>query len=292
MNKTSLLPPAVSRTAGLLLLTCVALVATPAAQADEWAPNFTGTFTWQDNASNANLASDKVGALQTEWDILASERYSLGRDDSFHPAIHVGAEWWPKFRGLNRYMGGARFEWRHKFGLGPLATTIFAEAGGDFVAAQETGRRGTSAFLAFGVRKRFNDLWQASLTQEYSQHNARYAVFDRRGGETKLEIGRDLTDVARITLSLRYRDGDVLSYGTPPRPDLVDLAPNRLDVDTFDRPMVAYSVDARTLGAKAAVVRALDENSAVILGYEYRKTERSPLRYVNHLVSLALVYQF
>lgn len=290
MNK-SLSFSSAPRAAALLLSLCAAFAATTA-HADQWAPNITGAFTWQDNASNANLSSDKIGALQTEWNLLASERYGLGRDDSFHPAIHVGAEWWPRFRGLNRYMGGARFEFRHKFGLGPLATTLFAEVGGDFVAAQETGRRGTSAHLLFGVRKRFDDVWQASLTQEYARQDARAAVFDRRGGETKLEVSRDLNDVARLTVTLGYRDGDVLSYGTPPRPDLVALAPNRLEVDTFGRPMVAYSVDARTVSAKAAVIRALDENSALILGYQYRETERSPLKYVNHLVSLSLVHQF
>ncbi len=56
--------------------------------------------------------------------------------------------------------------------------------------------------------------------------------------------------------------------------------------------MVAYSIDARTLGLKLALTRALNEDSAFIAGYEWRETSRTPLRYVNHLVTLSLINQY
>lgn len=262
------------------------------ARADEWAPNLTTTATWHSNATNANLAVDRIGALQLSGDIIASERYGLTRDDSLHPSVHFGGEWWPRFNGLTSGEAGASLEWRHKFGLAPTALLFAAEAGVDGVVAKESGRRGTAMHFRASLRKRFNDRWRVGLSHEYARHHARHGVYDRRGSETVLEIARDVTDVARLTLALLHRDGDVVSHGTPPRPDLVALAPNRLPVDTFARNMVAYSVDARTVGAKLSFIRAITEDSVVILGYEYRETERTPLRYVNHLVSLSAVHQF
>jgi len=275
-----------------VIVAFLAVVARSAAHAEGWSPNLTLTTQWNDNATNASASSDKIGALQTKADLIASERYGLTKDDSLHLGFHAGADWWPRFDGLTRGAVGARAEWQHKFGLGALAPIFSVELAADAVGAKESGRRGTSTGVTVTLRKRFNDRWRAALTHEAARHDARFAVFDRRGNETALEIGRELDELARFTLRVNYRQGDVLSYATPPRPDLVALAPNRLTVDTFGRPMVAYSIDARTIGANAAVIRALDENSAVMLGYEWRDTEHKPFRYVNHLVSLALVHQF
>ncbi|MSU65654.1 MAG: hypothetical protein EXS38_06050 [Opitutus sp.] len=109
---------------------------------------------------------------------------------------------------------------------------------------------------------------------------------------TTLTVDGDLTDFVSLTLGASYRDGDVVSYGTPPRPDLVGLASHRTPVDTFGSPRVAYSIDAHTIGLKAGLAHAFDQRSALVLGYEILTTDRSSLRYVYHLVSLALVHQY
>lgn len=277
---------------GAVTLLLLALGGSTAARAQDWAPNLTVLGTWNSNATNANAPSDRIGALLTSADLIASNRYGLGRDDSVHVTLHAGTEWWPRFNSLLLASGGARLEWRHKFGLGALAPVFSVEGSADAVAAKEAGRRGTASSVLVSLRKRFNDTWRATLLQEYAQHAAQFAVYDRTGVETALEIDHDVTEVARLTFRASYRDGDVLSYGTPPRPDLVSVAPNRRPVTTFGSPMVAYSIDARTVGLKLALTRAIDEDSAFIVGYEWRDTSRTPLRYVNHLVSLSLISQY
>ena len=262
------------------------------ARADNWAPNLTMTATWQDNATNANAASDRIGALQTGADFLASQRYGVGRDDSFFLTAHLGAEWWPRFDGLTTGLAGARVEWRHTFGLGAYAPVFSVEAAGDAVAARESGRRGTATGVTAALRQRLTDEWRATLIQEFSQFYAQGAVFDRSAGTTALEIDRDLTDVTRLTFRASYRDGDIVSYGRPPRPDLVGLASHRLAVDTFGDSRVAYSIAAHTVGLKAGVTHALDQNSALLFSFEMLTTNRGSLSYVNHLVSLVLVHQY
>lgn len=277
-----------SRLATLFLLTLLPFTAF----ADKWAPNITLTATWNDNATNANRSPDQISALQTQADMIASNRYAFGRDDSFHLGLHAAGEWWPRYRRLASAALGLRGEWQHKFGLGALAPVLSLEAGADWVAAQDGARDGTSTIGTIALRKRFNDLWRASLSQDFVEHYARAAPYDRKGTQTMLELGLDATELTRFTVAVFRYSGDVVSYATPPRPDLAALAPNRQPSAIFNRAHVVYSIDARTIGAKAGVIRALSEDTAAILGYEYRETERDPFRYVNHLVSVALVHQF
>lgn len=284
-------PPSLPASARFLVASLIALVVS-GVRAEGWVPTLTLNANWHDNVSNASASADRVGALQTSAALHLSERYSIARDDSLHLSARFAGDWWERYRSLNGAAAGARVEWQRKFGLGALAPVVSIELAADVVAANEAGRRGISKGVTLALRKRFNDLWRVALTQEFARHDARQAVFDRAGAETALELGRDVTEFTRFALRVTYRRGDVLSYGTSPRPDLVALAPNRVDVATFDRPMVAYSIDARTVGARASYISALNEQSAVILAYEWRDTERSPFHYVNHLVSLALSHQF
>lgn len=275
-----------------MLMAGIAALSISSAKAQEWAPNLTLSTTWHDNATNAKPAGDRISGLQVAADIISTHRYSVGRYDSLHPVAHLAGEWWPRFHGLTRGAAGVRLGWRHKFGLGPLVPIASVEGGIDAVAGREARRDGTATHVLAGLRKRLNDATQFAVWQEFSDHNARAAVFDRKGAETALELDRDITDVARLTLRFSYRDGDVLSHATPPRPDLVALAPNRESIDTFGRPLTAYSIDARTLGVRVALIRAIDTNSALVGSYEARRTERAPLRYMNQLVSVAIVHQF
>ncbi|HVS54331.1 MAG TPA: hypothetical protein VHD62_18390 [Opitutaceae bacterium] len=264
----------------------------PPTRAENWAPNLSLATTWNSDVTNANRAADRIGALQFAAEALAGDRISLARSDALFPAVHLGADATPRFAALAAAAAGLRGEWQHKFGLGPLAPVFSLAFAGDFVGAREPGRRGISRGATLTLRKRLDAATRLALTQEFSRLDARDSVYDRRAAEAALELARDLTPAVGLTLAAFWRTGDVLSYATPPRPELVALAPNRRTVDTFGRPMVAYSIDAPTVGGKIGVVRALDVASSATLSYEYRATERGPLRYTNHLVSLALVRQF
>jgi hypothetical protein len=56
--------------------------------------------------------------------------------------------------------------------------------------------------------------------------------------------------------------------------------------------MTAYRVDAKTWSGRVAFVRAIDERSAIVLGYERRESERGSLRFGDDVLSVGLVYQF
>jgi hypothetical protein len=260
--------------------------------ADDWAPNLTLVGAWDSNATNADVSTDQIDSLRLTADLIATQRYPFGRDDAAHVTAHFGGEWWPRYNGLTSGAAGGRLDWRHQFGVDPLAPVLALEGAADAVVAKETGRRGVALATTLSVRKPFNALTRATLAHEVSWFDARYGVYDRAASETSLGFERDLSNVMRVTLTGRFRDGDVVSYASGSRPDLVALAPNRMETDTFGRALTAHRIDAHTWSTRAAFIRALDENSAVIVGYEWRSTKRAPLTFTNHVFSVSLVHQF
>jgi len=277
------------RAAGLV---CLAGFSTLTSRADDWAPNLTVHATWHDNASNAESSADQIDSLALGTDILSSQRYKLGNQDVFQLTGHFAGEWWPRYADLLGGAVGARAAWLHTFGAGNLAPVVSAEIGGDLFESRESGRRGAAAALTLALRKRFNDQWRGAITQQFDRRYARAAVFDQEATETTIELSYDLTDVARLTLGALYRDGDVVTYSGNPRGEVAAIASAQRELDTFGRPMTAYSVDARTWGAKVSVVRALDESSAIIASYAWSSTEGKPVQFMNQRLSIAIVTQF
>ncbi len=257
-----------------------------------WAPNLTTTATWNDNVTNADRSSDKISGLELRASVEVTHRLGFARNDALLFGGGVAAEAWPRFDGLATLALGPRVGWQHKFGLGALAPTFNAEFAGTAVVAHESDRSGLTGGVTLAWRKRLDPSTRVAVTQEWTRHDARAPVFARTGAETALELARDLGESWQLSFAARWRTGDVLSYATPPRTDLVSLARVRVPNATFGRPFVAYSLDARTLTGALALSRALGDASSFTLGFEYRDTTRQPLRYVNHLVSATLARQF
>jgi hypothetical protein len=224
--------------------------------------------------------------------MVASERYEITRRNSLHLRGQLAGEWWPRYDALlgGTVSGGA--EWQHSFGVDPLAPVVSLAAAANATEVKETERRGIGTGVTASVRKRFNDFTRATVSHEVAWFDARNGTFDRGASETAIEIDRDLTPVTRLRFAARFRDGDVVTYASGLRPDLEALATSRVALDTFGRPMTAYRVDARMWSGRIALVRALDETSALVVAYERRHARREALRFGEHLLSVALVHQF
>ena len=264
-----------------------------AAASAGWAPNVAVTATWNSNATNADRAFDEIGALLLQADVdFFSTRISLGHDDAVFISGGIAMETWPRFEGLDRVALGPRLAWQHKFGLGALAPVLRFEVSVDVVDARNEERSGLAGSGRLLWRQRLDESTQVTFSYERLRHHARDALYNQTAGEAAAEISRELDERWTLGAKFRWRQGDVLSYASPPRPDLVALSRDRDTVDVFGKPLIAYSLDARSLGGSVSVTRSLDERTALTFAYEGRITERSPLRYVNHLVSTAISRQF
>ena len=276
---------------------CAALLASAsalvAAEPAGWAPNLALTATWNSNATNADRSSDEISALQLQADLgVFSKRISLGHDDALILSGNVAVETLPRFDSLGRFTFGPRIAWQHKFGLGALAPVLRFEVSVDVVEARDEERSGTAGSGRLVWRQRFDETTQLTLGYERFRHHARDELYNRTAGEATAELSHELDEHWSFAVRAAWRQGDVLSYASPPRPDLLTLSRDRDTVDTFGRSMIAYSIDARSLSGTIALTRSVDERTAISFAYEGRITEHSPLRYVNHLVSTAISRQF
>lgn len=270
----------------------IALSLTGVAAAADWAPQITAAASWNDNVTNANRASDRIGALNFSGAFELGQRLGLTRDLALLYGAQVDAEGWPRFDGLDRIAVGPTVALRYKNRLGPLAPTLTLRTTGTLSAACESGRAGPEGNLSLIYTVGFTDTTRLTAGVTATRLDARDPVFTRDGLEGFVELAHDLDANWRLLLSARWRDGDVLSYATPPRADLLNLARVRVNNSTFGRPMVAYSLEAHTAGGALALARALDAMTSLQLGVEWRETIRDPLLYVNRLVSLSVTRQF
>ena len=95
-------------------------------------------------------------------------------------------------------------------------------------------------------------------------------------------------------LGYSYREGNVISYAVPPRPDIVALTSQRRIVTTFgtDPLYTAYRLRGQTNAISVTIGYAMTKYLSVQLAYEYATTSHDPLQYENHLVEakVALAY--
>ncbi|MBA3831531.1 MAG: hypothetical protein H0X34_06500 [Chthoniobacterales bacterium] len=118
--------------------------------------------------------------------------------------------------------------------------------------------------------------------------------FDQQGHSGNARVTVDLTSSLQIALSYTYRDGDVISYAVPPRPDILTFASEREAVTTFGASPLypAYRLQAQTHSVSISAGYAVNENLSVQVAYEYAATSHDPLRYENHSVEVKIAFAY
>ncbi|MDB6093629.1 MAG: hypothetical protein JWM32_1191 [Verrucomicrobia bacterium] len=275
-----------------LPLVAVAIALLPATRFLGAQVTASSTVGWNTNASNGDRSEDKIGALLFDADVdFFLHRFQLGHDDALILSANVAAEAWPRFDGLNHISAGPRLAWQHKFGLGALAPVLRVEFAADDIEARDPERSAHEGSGRIAWQQRFDESTQLTASYRRVHRTAEDELYNQEADEAALEVSRQLDERWSLTVTARWRRGDVLSYATALRPELAAIARDRDTVTTFGRPQTAYALDARSFGAAFDLTRTLDEKTALTFGYESRITEHSPLRYVNHLLSVSISRQ-
>src|SRR5207237_4431350 len=104
----------------------------------------------------------------------------------------------------------------------------------------------------------------------------------------------DLASALQIAVGYTYRDGDVISYAIPPRPDILALTTEREVVTTFgsNPRYTAYRLLGRTHAVSVSAGYAVTKYFSVQLGYEYAVTSHDPLQYENCVVEAKLAFAY
>lgn len=266
----------------------------PAHLAAAWIWQGTTEAVWQGNVTNSDRTGDRLSGLQWRTGLAGHFNRVLPGANTISAGLRLDLEIWPVFQGLDSATLGPAFSLQHKFGLGALAWVLDARATGGWSRGRESGRSGLTGQLELEIRKRWGDSWQFALGTARARHDARSVAFDSSGRENYLRGEYRLNADWRVALELRQRAGIVISYTTPPRPDLVQAGKVLTLVDTFERatPLLAYYFPADTGSAALELARSLGPSTAVYLRFEYRKTTHNDLRYLNQRSTVGVVRRF
>jgi hypothetical protein len=171
---------------------------------------------------------------------------------------------------------------------------LTARGEGAAVLARESPRSGYGGRLAAQVQQRLGSDWQLFAGVEWENYRARGPAFNRTGREFFFAVEYQVRPDWWLTAEGRSRHGTVVSYTTPPRPDLIKAGKVLTLLDTFERssPLLAYYFPAETLSGSLALTRVLDPRTALVLQFEYRDTTHNALRYLNSRSTVGLTRRF
>lgn len=242
--------------------------------------NVVMTVIADDNLTNADTAADRVD------DVLLGARFALdqarsinGRDRVTFQAHIDLQEAWHHPKAGESLLGGS-LGWERKFGLGPFAPVVGASLGIDTVASHDSRRTSMMGSAILTGRFRLAQSTTVDVTQAFSDRRAKNDLFDARARESVLALRHDLGADWQLNAEARWREGEVVSFATPPRPDLATVAAVIVPLDpTFGATRTAYAVDARSLSGSLALTRRLSPKYSLAAGFEHRTTRRGALDY-------------
>jgi len=279
----------------LPLIPVLLLASAPQAHAAAWSQTLTTDVSWEDNLSNGYDSQYEVDGLTTgaTWDVGA--RQSLTGDDTLlYGATAAGRVVWD-VSDLDELQIGPRVAWEHKFGLGAYAPIVGLQAGFEGRIGGHTYRRGTGESVGIWWERRLTPELHLKLSGDYSNFNAKQAIFDLAGLEGTLALDYDFSESWQFSLAAGWRNGDVVSYAGAPGNFPMNLKGPSMMLDYFDdfgMPRQAYSVEARTIRGAVTAAYRMDSGYNLFFRYEYRDSSRDVLSYTNNTFSVAIARGF
>lgn len=265
--------------------------AVTAAELPRW--QFSTEAVWHDNATNAERPQDLLSALQWRSDLRTGLHLSLPGGQRLSATTGLRSELWPRFAGLDVVAPGIAASWEYKPGLGLRVPVFSAEVEGEWAVAAEKARDGRGGAVRLQVRQRVGAEWLLTGGFERRRFDARSHAFDLIGRKWFGRVERTLGENWLVAVEGQRREGTVVSYSRPPRPDLVAIGKPITYVDTFEQdvPWILYYFRAYTRSEAVELQRTLGR-SALLLRQEYRHTLHAGPGYHNHLTSLRFVTGF
>src|SRR3954452_5050921 len=206
------------------ILSAILAIAWTSARADWRFDGETGWF-YDSNLSNSDRAADEEHDWSWQSRASAATGFQLARDLRLTLGGDVVGEVWHQYSGFNQIGGGDSALLRYRFGLGREAPWISLENRIGYSAFEKTFRDGWDEAVHARGGFSFNDRVRVEGGYTYENSCTREEdiwIWCAHRGDVALII--DLTSQLQVSLGYSYRDGDVISYAVPPRPDLRAVA--------------------------------------------------------------------
>ena len=277
------------KTSGLVVLLAMAL---SAARADWRVEAETGAL-YDSNLSNSDRTSDVKDDLAWQSNLQVGNGFQLAHDVRLNLAADLREQVWARFDAFNNVAPGGTASLRYRFGLGRLAPWVLVEDRLSYAAFKENDRSGVDN--RFRIRGGFgiNERLSVEATYTFDNYDAKSPFWDLSGNSGAIRLTFDATSSLQVALGYLYRNGEVISYAIPPRPDLVAIASERELVNSFGSPpYMAYRLRGVTNAFSASAGYTISKYFSVQVNYEFRNTTHGPLEYVNHLVEAKVAFAY
>ncbi|MEY3775935.1 MAG: hypothetical protein RLZZ129_2715 [Verrucomicrobiota bacterium] len=172
-----------------------ALLALPLlVQAQSSSLRLQATAGWAENLSRSVIPADQKASALYEVAVATGWSRQLSGGVQAGAGLEAGALVVDRHSLNNRTTFGPRISAQHKFGLGPFAPVLQAEAGVTQRFARAAGDRGTTTEGGLTLAKRLNPAWRVSVTTDWSGHAARSPAFDVHHRRLHGAVTWDITD--------------------------------------------------------------------------------------------------
>jgi hypothetical protein len=253
----------------------------------------TGGF-YDSNLSNSDRASDEKDDWAWKTDVRVGNGFQLSRDLRLNLAADLRGQLWDQYDAFNEIGAGASAGLRYRFGLGRQAPWILLEERIRYDRFHETVRSGWDESLRLRGGIAISERIALEAGYIFGNFAAPDDFFDEQGHTANARVIVDLTSSLQIAIGYTYREGNVISYAVPPRPDILLLTSEARRVTTFGtNPLyIAYRLRGQTNAVSVSAGYALTRYLSVQLAYEYAVTSHDPLQYENHLVEAKVAFAY
>jgi len=258
----------------------------------DWIREFKAEGLYNSNVSRSNRPADRLDDFAFGASARVGKFTQLTDDLRLTFTIDLDSQLFAEFQDFNNASAGATASLRYRFGLGARAPFLRVEGSVRWADFDDELQDGVRTRVTVVAGKRVLDRLELHAGYVFDQTETRTELYDQEGHGGFVRAAFDLTDSTQLTAEYSLRRGQVVSYAVPPRPDLVALANERLEVDTFGTPYVAYNLDATTHRAAFSIRQALTQTLGLSLHYEWQQTSDSHVRYINHVVLAAVQFSF
>lgn len=246
---------------------------------------------------DSNLSrSDRAADEQEDWawksDVRLGNGFQLSRDLRLNLSGDVGGRIWGRFSAFNSVALGGSAGFRYRFSLGRQAPWLAVEDRLAYELFEENERSGWDNKFRISGGVGLTDRISVEAAYFFENFAARDGFFDRTGHSGVVRLAIDVTSSLQMALGYGYRDGDVISYAVPPRPDILLLTSETKPVESFDIPYVAYRLQGSTHTISLSAGYALTKSMSIQVAYEYLHTCHDPLEYENHVVEAKFVVAY
>jgi hypothetical protein len=247
---------------------------------------------FESNASNSDQPGDRLadGFLTVRVD--AGTKGVFGRDWRWQARLSGTGEEAFRYQELSQIEGGVRLGMERKFGLGWNAPRLQFDVYSAFRGAGQVGASGLALVPSLALVWQIAERAGAGVRYVPQWFFAQGTLFDSAAQEVRLSGWFDLFPGTRLLADFSFRHGDVVSYATPPRPDLAAIAQVKETTDVFGAERIAYRFDADTYGIQFGIDQSLASHVRLRAVYRLEITDRGNLQYTNNIAEIGLRVRF